>query len=110
MLANNSKSYKESDIIGYEYPYLMQVSPNEALPPIGNKDVAELCDNLDDNGWFWHAGEKKMKSTKAVADMFKLCQSRKTNLLLDVAPSQEGLIEQVYIDRLVEIRKLAFGK
>ena len=110
VLANNSKSYEESDIIGYEYPYLLQVSPNEALPPIGNKDVAELCDNLDDNGWFWHAGEKKMKSAKAVADMLKLCQSRKTNLLLDVAPSQEGLIEQAYIDRLVEIRKLALGK
>ena len=110
VVANNSKSYKESDIIGYEYRYLMQVSPDKALPQIGNKDVAELCDNLDDNGWFWHAGEKKMKSAKTVAEMLKLCQSRKTNLLLDVPPSPDGLIEQVYIDRLVEIRKLTFGK
>ncbi len=110
VVANNSKKYKESDIIGYEYPWLMQVSPDQALPPIGNKDVAEVCDNLDANGWFWHTGEKKMKSAKTAADMLNLCQSRKSNLLLDVAPSQEGLIEQEYIDRLVEIRKLTFGK
>jgi len=110
VLANNSRSYKESDILGYEYPYMMQVSPDKALPPIGNKDVAEVCEKLDDRGWFWHAGEKKMKSAKTVADMLNLCQSRKSNLLLDIAPSQEGLIEQVYIDRLVEIRKLTLGK
>lgn len=51
-----------------------------------------------------------MKSAQAVADMFKLCQSRKANLILNVVASPDGLIEQEYIDRLMDIRKLAFGK
>ncbi len=60
------KDFKNTDIIGYEYPWLMKVSPEKAVPPAGNK-----------------------------------------NLLLDVPPDRDGVIEDLYIKCLMEIKKIA---
>ena len=107
VLANNADNYLDSDIIGYEYPYRKQVNPATAVPPNGNKNVSELCDCIDANGiWFWHTGKITLQSSEQIADMLKLCNSRSTNLLLDVPPDRDGVIEDCYIKRLMEVKKI----
>jgi alpha-L-fucosidase len=108
VIANNAKDYQNSDIIGYEYPWLMNVSPENAVPPAGNKDVSELCDCIDAGGrWFWHTGEIKLQEAEKISVMLKLCNSRNTNLLLDVPPDRNGLIDELYIKRLMETKNIS---
>jgi|WetSurMetagenome_2_1015567.scaffolds.fasta_scaffold28573_2 alpha-L-fucosidase len=105
VLANNADSYQYSDIIGYEYPYLKQASPDKAVPPPGNKNASELCDCIDAGGrWFWHTGEKQVQKADVIGNMIKLCNSRNTNYLLDVPPCRDGLIEDLYVKHLMEIK------
>jgi len=107
VLANNADNYQDSDIIGYEYPYRKQATPDKAIPPEGNKNPGELCDCIDAGGlWFRHTGPATLQNAGVVSNMIKLCNSRSTNYLLDVPPGPEGLIEQPYIQRLAEIKKL----
>ncbi len=106
VLANNADNYQVSDIVSYEYPYRKQATPDKALPPAGNKDIGELCDCIDANGlWFRHTGLPMLQKADTVSARIKLCNSRNTNYLLDVPPGKEGLIENVYIKRLMEIKK-----
>jgi len=100
VIANNSKSYEETDIIGYEYPYLQSVDPLHSLPPKGNKNASEVCDNLDERGWFWHAGGEKVQPLENLIKMIKLCNSINSNYLLDVAPNTDGLIPELYVNHL----------
>ena len=107
VIANNSDNYVDSDIIEYEYPYRKQADPLKALPAKGNKNVSEVCDCLDANGiWFWHTGKVTLQNAEKIADMLKLYNSRNTNLLLDVPPDRDGLIDQFYIKRLMEVKKI----
>ena len=107
VIANNADNYQNTDIISYEYPWRLQASPEKAVPPSGNKDVAELSDCIDAGGrWFWHTGEISLQKAEKLAGMLKLCNSRNTNLLLDVPPDRDGLIEEIYIKRLMEIKKI----
>jgi len=110
VLANNSDNHRNSDIIGYEYPYRMQVNPESAIPPPGNKEVAELCDCIDADGrWFWHTGEIKLQEAEKLGDMINLCNSRHTNYLLDVPPGRDGLIDDLYVKHLMEIKSKLSG-
>ncbi len=109
VLANNADNYVDSDIIGYEYPYWIKANPAKALPPKENKNVSEVCDCIDADGiWFWHTGKVTLQSAHQIADMLKLCNSRSTNLLLDVPPDRDGLIKDFYIKRLIEVRKIIY--
>ena len=56
--------------------------------------------------WFWHTGKVKLQDAYQIADMLKLCNSRSTNLLLDVPPDRDGLIEDFYIKRLMEVKNI----
>jgi len=106
VIANNSKDYNNTDVIGYEYPWLLKKNPENAVPPVGNINVSELCDCIDADGrWFWHTGEIKLQEAEKIGEMLKLCNSRNTNLLLNVSPDRNGLIDEVYIKRLMEISK-----
>jgi alpha-L-fucosidase len=107
VVANNANSFVESDVIGYEYPWRLAVDSSHAVPPPGNTDAAELCDCIDANGhWFWHAKNMKLKEPQQIAGMLKLCNARGTNLLLDVPPNKDGIIEDLYIRRLMEVKDM----
>ena len=107
VLANNADNYVDSDVIGYEYPYRKQADQAYAIPPDENKSVSELCDCIDADGiWFWHTGQITLQSAGQIADMLKLCNSRNTNLLLDVPPNRDGVIKDFYIKRLMEVKKI----
>ncbi len=106
VLANNADNYQYSDIIGYEYPYLKEYHPDKSTPTIGNTNVSELCDCIDSAGrWFWHTGKRMVKKAEDIGNMIKLCNSRNTNYLLDVPPGRDGLIEDSYVNQLIEIKK-----
>lgn len=111
VVANNAENYGDSDIIGYEYPWRVQVNPDTAVPPDGNKNVAELCDCIDADGiWFWHTGKIRLQEAENIVDRLKFCNERSTNLLLDVPPDRSGLIDTVYIKRLEKIYQISFQK
>jgi alpha-L-fucosidase len=103
VIANNSHSFDETDIVGFEYPYLKSAKPGEELPKAGNSSPAEVCDCIDDKGWFWHPGTEKMRSGEEIAGLVKLCNERNANYLLDVPPDTSGLIPETYVIKLKEI-------
>ncbi len=106
VLANNAADFQNSDVISYEYPYRKKATPATAVPPAGNKNAGELCDCIDANSlWFWHAGPIRLQEPAVVSGIIKLCNSRNTNYLLDVPPGLDGLIGNLYIKRLMEIKK-----
>lgn len=100
VIANNSKKFEETDITGYEYPYLKSAYPGTELPPEGNQNASEVCDYLDERGWFWHPGTENIQSVKDVADRLKLCNSRKSNYLLNVPPDTSGLLPESLVKTL----------
>jgi alpha-L-fucosidase len=100
VIANNSASFEETDIVGYEYPYLKSARPGHEIPQTGNKDAAEVCDCIDGKGWFWHPGIEKIRSVEYIVNMVKLCNSRNANYLLDVPPDTRGILPLTYVNRL----------
>lgn len=112
IVANNSRDYKDTDILSYEYPYYMGVNkPEMALPPEDNKDPAEVCDKLGPE-WFWksYEDETNVKPAIEVVTTLKKCNSRRANYLLNVAPDSSGLIPAVSLMRLREVGDLLSGK
>ncbi|MBN2296777.1 MAG: alpha-L-fucosidase [Pirellulales bacterium] len=107
VIANNSLDFQETDIHGYEYPYQKIKSPEKALPPEDNKHPAEVCDILGPS-WFWNTRENEanLKTAKDVVAILKLCNSRRTNYLLNVAPDKSGLIPVYSVERMRMIGKL----
>lgn len=103
VIANNSSSFSETDIVGYEYPYLKSAKPGHELPREGSKEPSEVCDCLDENGWFWHPGGEKVKKADDIVNMVRVCTSRNANYLLDVPPDSNGILPAVYVNRLKEI-------
>jgi alpha-L-fucosidase len=103
VVANNCSSYDETDIIGYEFPYLKLVRPGRELPPVGNKNASEVCDCLDERGWFWHKGGETVKKVDDIVNMVTLSNSRSANYLLDVPPNGDGVIPDLYVSQLKAI-------
>jgi alpha-L-fucosidase len=103
VIANNSQSFNETDIVGFEYPYLKSAKPGHELPQEGNKNPAEVCDCIDEKGWFWHSGIEKIRQVDEIVDMVRLCNSRSANYLLDVPPDNNGILPETYVNRLKEV-------
>jgi len=100
VLANNSASFDETDIIGFEYPYLKSARPGHELPGVGNTEPSEVCDCIDERGWFWHPGGEKVKTVEDIVNMVRLCISRNANYLLDVPPDNKGILPAIYVNQL----------
>ena len=105
VIANNSIDFQETDIHSYEYPWLRSRKPERKLPPEDNVHPAEVCDKMG-SGWFWTEGNKTPKSADGIVSMLQLCNSRRANYLLNVAPDKSGLIPQNSVKRLREVGQL----
>lgn len=104
VVANNEHNYQKTDIISYEYPYFKNIDMNMAVPPVGNKDVSELCDCIDSSErWFWHSGDKFVKSVNSIVNMLRRCNERSTNYLLDIPVGRDGKISSLYSNQLQSI-------
>ena len=103
-------NYKDGkgDIHSYEYPLLKATrAKNHHLPPEDNKHPAEVCDKLGP-GWFWSTNDNESLLTSAadVAAMVRLCNNRRANYLLNVAPDRSGLIPAYAVECLRQIGRL----
>lgn len=108
VIANNCLDFNKTDIHSYEYPLLKATrARNHHLPPEDNKHPAEVCDKLGP-GWFWSTKDNEALLANAgdVAAMVKLCNSRRANYLLNVAPDRSGLIPGYVVERLRQIGSL----
>jgi alpha-L-fucosidase len=107
VLGNNANNFEESDILSYEYPWLLRNRPEKALPPADNSYPSEVCDVIGP-AWFWktHENDTNLKSAEEIARMLTLSNNRRANYLLNVAPDNTGLIPQHSVHRLNEFRKL----
>ena len=103
VIANNSGKFEETDIVGYEYPYLKNAKPGYELPPEGNKNASEVCDFLDERGWFWKEGGEKAQSVQDIVNKVKLCNKRNANYLLNISPNRDGLLPDLYVTRMKSI-------
>ena len=104
VLANNAPTLRDSDVLGYEYPW------RHELPPVDNALPAEVCDAIQTGQrWFWT--ETKNPSDIQTADQIvktlRLCNQRRANYLLDVPPDRNGLISGPQLQRLKEVGELA---
>lgn len=106
VIANNSLDYEDTDLHSYEHGWLL-ARGRPALPPEGNVNPSEVCDNIG-NGWFWtsKARAENMDRAEEVVRMLELCNSRRANYLLNVAPDRSGLIPDWGVARLREIGTL----
>jgi alpha-L-fucosidase len=111
VIANNSLDFRDTDIQSYEYPWLKVKRPAKALPPEDNEHPSEVCDKIGP-GWFWNTRENSanLKTAEEVAAMVNLCNSRRANYLLNVAPDRSGLIPAYSVERLLQAGKLLRAK
>lgn len=111
VVANNEHSYEKTDVCSYEYNYFKKVDMNQALPKAGNGNVSEVSDCIDaTDRWFWHTGEKGVKSVDAIVGMLRMCNELSTNYLLDIPAGRDGKISPLYSNQLKNIWKKYTGK
>lgn len=103
VVSNNTHDFSRTDIFSYEYPLMKEHDTSKALPPEGNQNPGEVSDCLEPL-WFWKKNEEwPLKSAAEVVDVLRLCNSRRANYLLNVAPDNSGLIPAASVQRLKEI-------
>ncbi len=103
VLGNNARDLAESDILGYEFPW------KPTLPAEDNTAPSEVCDTIQKTGrWFWHPniGNDQIHPAEYAVRMLKICNDRRANYLLNVPPDPDGLIPDVYVERMREIGRL----
>ena len=99
VIGNNMHDFADTDVIGYEYPYALE------LPPSNNVDVAEVCDKLN-AGWFAVAGRPAppVRSADYVVNrMLRPLDARNSNYLLNCSPESTGLLNEKTVALLKEI-------
>ena len=57
------------------------------------------------NSWFWRPGSK-MQEPQAIADVYRQCKDRKSNLLLNLSPNVTGRIPDDAVETLRQVAKL----
>jgi len=103
ILANNAQNLRDSDVIGFEYPWKSE------LPPPGNRLPAEVCDTLQTGArWFWRQARSPsdLQTAESVVARLRACNARNANYLLDVPPDPDGLISGPQLERLREVGAL----
>lgn len=103
LLANNAQNLKDSDVIGYEFPWRGE------LPPAGNTLPSEVCDVIQTGQrWFWTPVKQPsdLQSAEQILKTLTACIERNANYLLDVPPDRDGLISGPHLERLREVGAL----
>lgn len=107
VVANNASDYKDTDIISYEYPWLVSQG-KPGVPPADNDQVAEVSDCIV-NGqiWFWHAANWiVLKPADEIVGRLRYSNAHKANYLLNVQPDNHGLISGKYLETLRKIGEI----
>lgn len=104
VLANNSRSYEQTDIFSYEFPYYHRINQMEkALPGEDNVNPGEVSDAIAVHDWFWNNERPQvLQPAEDIADRLKISNERNSNYLLNVQPDRNGLISGLFLERLRE--------
>lgn len=107
VVANNARDYKDTDIIGYEHPWLKSQGKPD-MPPKGNKEATEVNDCIVDGPvWFWHSDfEPNLQSAEVLINKLRFCNENNANYLLNVQPDNTGLLSGKYLERLHEVAEI----
>jgi len=98
VLANNSRSLDESDLLSYEYPWS---GNKQRLPPPENTIPTEVSDSIHKKAWFWReSGPDDLWSVEEIVWRKTASNTRRANYLLNVPPDRQGLISGVFLERL----------
>jgi alpha-L-fucosidase len=103
VVGNNADSLRQSDALGFEFPWRRQ------LPPETNVLPAEVCDTIQTEArWFWREARhpSDLQPAADVVARLRLCNARHANYLLNVPPDPTGLISGPQLERLQEIGAL----
>ena len=103
VVANNAADLRQSDAIGFEFPWRHQV------PPEGNTLPAEVCDTIQTGQrWFWREVRQPadLQPAAEVVARLRLCNARHANYLLNIPPDRDGVISGPQLARLREIGAL----
>ena len=103
VVANNAADLRQSDAIGFEFPWRHQV------PPEGNALPAEVCDTIQTGQrWFWREVRQPadLQPAAEVVARLRLCNARHANYLLNIPPDRDGVISGPQLARLREIGAL----
>ena len=103
VIANNSLDFSETDILSYEYPWLL-ASGKQPYPLAGNKDAAEVCD-CSENAWFWKRNCMLNESIDIKKERLQMLTQRNSNYLLNTGPDTTGLIRSETANLFKEIGK-----
>lgn len=107
VVANNARDYRDTDIIGYEHPWL-KAKGRPDMPPKGNKEATEVNDCIVDGAlWFWHDDVKpKLQTPEGIMKKLRFCNENNANYLLNVQPDRDGLISGEYLETLRKVAEL----
>ncbi len=103
VLGNNAQDLRDSDVIGYEFPW------SGGLPAVDNRLPAEVCDTIQTGQrWFWRAVRRPsdLQPAAEMAARLQLCNARHANYLLNVPPDRDGRISGPHLERLRELTAL----
>ena len=103
LLANNARTLKDSDVLGYEFPWKGE------MPPVGNALPSEVCDTIQTGQrWFWTEVKQPsdLQGAEQIVKTLRACGARNANYLLDVPPDRDGLISGPHLERLREVGAL----
>lgn len=104
VVANNARDYLDTDIIGYEHPWLKSQGQPD-MPPKGNKEATEVNDCIVDGAvWFWHSNfQPRLQTPEAIVKKLRFCNENHANYLLNVQPDRNGLISGPYLETLRKV-------
>jgi alpha-L-fucosidase len=102
VLGNNARDLTQSDVLSYEFPW------KPILPDESNTAPSEVCDTIQKHRWFWHPniGPEHLQTVDEMVRMLKLCNRRRANYLLNVPPNRDGLLPELYVQRMREIGRI----
>jgi alpha-L-fucosidase len=103
VLANNARNLRDSDVLGYEFPWKGE------LPPPDNALPSEVCDVIQTGQrWFWTEARQPsdLQTAEQIVKTLHRSNERHANYLLDVPPDRDGLISGMHLQRLMEVGAL----
>ena len=107
VLANEARTYSDTDIHSYEFPLHRDHEPEKGWPAVDNPFVAEVSDVLGPT-WFWNDGhsEASLLSAEVIRSRLERANLSRANYLLNVSPDTSGLIPAEAVERLAEVGRM----
>lgn len=124
LVGNNGTTNRRGEIITWpcDYRIFEKAVPGEKDRVIYDLEGREVflpgeCDDTlsaggDGQGmfasgkWFWHANDNTAKDASWIAEQVRAANARHANYVINVGPTNQGLLRDIDVERLAEVGKL----